>query len=99
MRKSLLILALGLFIGVGSANACDGGKTCKTAKGTKASADCMKNGKCTTAAMKSGKCPMNPDGTCSMPAGHCDMKSMKKADKASASAKHSCCVKPQAQKS
>jgi hypothetical protein len=108
MRTSLLVLALGFFIGIGSANACDSGKVCKTVKGKKATtAACTKAGKCTMAEaacadMKSGHCDMKAMNTkaANMQSGHCDMKPTKtgvKSDKAAA-VKHSCCA-PKTEKS
>ena len=62
MRKTILILALGLFMGATVANACDGDtKTCKTGhKGSKA---------CTMATKKDAKACKEMKG--------CDAKAMK----------------------
>lgn len=97
--KSLLVLILGLYLGIGSAVACDGGKCAKPAKATKASASCMKDGKCTMKGAKaSAKCDMKAmkaGGACDMKAGGtCDMKATKAStttDKAAATP-HSCCA-------
>jgi hypothetical protein len=68
IRKSILILALGLFMSATAANACDGPKAMKAGKGKKASATCTKgacakhtkamaakSGSCSAKAMASGK--------------------------------------------
>ena len=54
IRKSILILALGLFVSVTTANASDGGKVTKAVKSKKANATCTKS-----SCMKDGHCTMS----------------------------------------
>jgi hypothetical protein len=104
IRTLILLVTLGFFAGVTTANACDGDKAaCKHPKGTKTAmkdckdAKCMKDGKCTMT-----KAEMKKSGCCSAhaKAGKAmSMKSMKDCP-AGATGKHDCCkAKPSGDKS
>lgn len=55
MRKSILILALGLFVSASVANACDGDKACSHSKAKKTSMTTAEKKSCSATAAKSGK--------------------------------------------
>jgi len=103
MRKITLLLTLGLFLSVTAANACDGEKAAKGTKTKKASAACMKNGKCTMTAAemkKSGCCAHEASASAT---GAATTSATAKAGceaKAGATGSHKCCkAKTEAQKS
>ncbi len=74
MRKLALLLALGLFLGATSANACDGGKTASRSHKGKKTCQCSKataakscnKANCSHAKCKSGHCKAHAHRTTAM---------------------------------